>query len=243
LESRLNRFAADNPGQLDKLTADRVDGWLRAQQDKEGWSGQTRNHYRASLLNFLRFARRARWLSFTPSDFADFATAAVRRGQVEIFTPDQARDLLKAAPTRLLPALVLALFSGLRPSEIHRVTWDGIDFDRGYVYGFEGKVRTAGHRLAHLPPNAVAWLRPFKAKGKITDYYCVSSQFLDVAKKAKVRWIHDGPRHSFVSYRLALLGDIARVSEETGTNATTLRKHYRRPVAKEEAERYFGIVP
>ena len=79
--------------------------------------------------------------------------------------------------------------------------------------------------------------------GKITDYYCVSSQFLDLAKKAKVRWIHDGPRHSFVSYRLALLGDIARVSEETGTNATTLREHYRRPVAKEEAERYFGIVP
>jgi hypothetical protein len=42
---------------------------------------------------------------------------------------------------------------------------------------------------------------------------------------------------------LAQIGDIARVSEETGTNPKTLRKHYRRPVPKEEAEKYFAIVP
>jgi hypothetical protein len=77
----------------------------------------------------------------------------------------------------------------------------------------------------------------------VCDYDCLSDRFLFLAKEAGVKWIHDGPRHSYVSYRLAQLGDIGRVSEETGTNPTTLRKHYRRPVTKEEAEKYFAIVP
>jgi integrase len=247
LTSRLNLFAEENPGRLDILDADRCEGWLRGLQEKNKWSGQTRNHYRAALLNFLNFAWRARYISFTPERFAQFAPAAIHRGQVEIFTPAQAEKLLRAAVPRMVPSLVLALFSGLRPSEIHRVKWEGVDVERGYVYGFEGKVRTAGHRLAHLPPNAIQWLKPFKANSPadslLCDYDCLSNRFLFLAKEAELKWIHDGPRHSYVSYRLAILGDIARVSEETGTNMTTLRKHYRRPVPKEEAEKYFAIVP
>lgn len=62
-------------------------------------------------------------------------------------------------------------------------------------------------------------------------------------RMAGVNWIDDGSRHSFESYQLTLLRDIARVSEETGTSASTLRNHYRRPISAEVAKKWFEIRP
>lgn len=78
LASRLGRFRDENAGTVDALTPDRLDAWLRGLRKIEGdklggpLEPQTRNHYRAALLNFLGFARRRRWIAWLPADFAEF---------------------------------------------------------------------------------------------------------------------------------------------------------------------------
>lgn len=252
MRSRLGRFAAENAGMLDKVTPERLDAWLRGLRKIErsgdgvklggAIEGQTRNHYRAALLNFIGYARRKRWLSFLPEEFAAFAPLCVERGEVGIFAPSDVGKLLISSPDDLRPALVLGFFSGLRPSEVLRVEWSDIDLAAGHVF-VRGKVRTARHRIAPVPPNGVAWLRPVASEGKVCAYAHPGISGKDLAEREGLVWIHDGPRHSFVSYRLAILGDFAKVSEETGTSVKTLRQHYRRPVPKAVAEEYFGIVP
>jgi integrase len=255
LESRLGRFAAENPGSLDKLTPEHLDNWLRELRkvkkigDKIQLKGpvslQTRNHYRAALTNLLHFASKPgrRWLSFPASEFEDnFEPAKVERGEIEIFTPEQVTEMFNKAPKELLASLIFAFFSGLRPSEIQRLQWKDVNLEEGHVF-VRGKTRTARYRVAHLPANAIAWLSRVDRRQTVCGYWHPGDAASDLAGRLNIRWIHDGPRHSFVSYRLAELRDMAKVSEETGTSAETLRKHYRKPIPASEATKYFAIYP
>lgn len=160
---------------------------------------------------------------------------------MEIFSPEDTCSILRKAPDGLRPALVFGFFSGLRPSEIMRLSWEDVDLKAGHVY-VRGKVRTARNRIAFVPHNAAVWLVG-GGKGRVCGYAHPGVSAKQWAAKARIPWIHDGPRHSFVSYRLAVLGDFAKVSEETGTSVKTLRQHYRRPVPKALGEIYFGLLP
>jgi integrase len=250
LKARLERFVADNSLTLDKMTPERIDLWLRGlckinqkgERTKEPVSLQTRNHYRAAITNLLHFASLPgrRWLSFSPVEFEQsYPPASVERGEVAIFTPADTQKLLHGAPEALLGPLVFGFFSGLRPSEVLRLHWEDVDLNAGHVF-VRGKVRTARYRIAPLLPNAVAWLRGVDRRRKVCDYFHPGDAGSALAARLGVEWIHDGPRHSFVSYRLAIVGDLGKVSEETGTSAKTLRLHYRRPIPKSVAEEYFA---
>jgi hypothetical protein len=50
-------------------------------------------------------------------------------------------------------------------------------------------------------------------------------------------------RHSFVSYHLALFGDVAKTELQAGHDRAVLFGHYRELVTQEEAEEYFTSVP
>lgn len=250
LETTVGGFRDGNSGTVDKLTPERVYNWLVSLRKQGGGKPgpQTFNHQRARLLNFLHFARRSRWLSFDVDRFAeDYPPREVRRAPVEIFAPAEMVKLFRAARLEEIPALVLGGFSGLRPSESIRVNSSGLDFKAGAVFGFAGKVRTAGDRVAPLPACAIAWLAPLGLEGRVVSTYTnpdsLSHAFLKLAERAGVKWKHDGLRHSFVSYRLSVIGNIDQVSEETGTEKKTLRKHYRRPVLREVADEWFALDP
>ena len=57
------------------------------------------------------------------------------------------------------------------------------------------------------------------------------------------KWKHNGLRHSFVSYRLAELRDIAKVSDEAGNSPQMILKHYRQLVTKTAATDWFSVSP
>jgi hypothetical protein len=144
------------------------------------------------------------------------------------------------------------LFAGIRHSEIQGrpkdkvppLDWKDINLRTGEVFVGEGKVRTAGQRFAHLSANGRRWLRPhWKRSGPVFKWKHLAKRFERLSRKCGVAWQHNGPRHSFISYRIATTKNIAKVSEETGTDASTLRKKYRRPVPRKVAREYFGIVP
>ena len=68
------------------------------------------------------------------------------RPEIAILTPAQARSLLNAARARtpeLVPYLAIAVFAGVRPTELQRLSWADINCDLRYIHigGGVSKVR------------------------------------------------------------------------------------------------------
>ena len=56
-------------------------------------------------------------------------------------------------------------------------------------------------------------------------------------------WQENGLRHSFISYRLAVLHGTARVAVEAGNSPEVIFAHYRELVTPETAEEWFKVKP
>jgi hypothetical protein len=56
-------------------------------------------------------------------------------------------------------------------------------------------------------------------------------------------WKHNALRHSFISYRVATVKNIAEVSLEAGNSPQMIFQHYREVVDADEAKKWFAIVP
>jgi hypothetical protein len=56
-------------------------------------------------------------------------------------------------------------------------------------------------------------------------------------------WQENGLRHSFISYRLAILHDTARVALEAGNSPEVIFGHYRELVTPEQAQAWFNVRP
>jgi hypothetical protein len=50
-------------------------------------------------------------------------------------------------------------------------------------------------------------------------------------------------RHSFISYRIAIVKSADQVALEAGKSAAMIFRQYREPTTEETAREWFGIVP
>ena len=55
--------------------------------------------------------------------------------------------------------------------------------------------------------------------------------------------VHNGLRHSFCSYRLAVTKSAVQVALEAGNSPKMLFENYRELVTEKDALAYFGILP
>jgi integrase len=90
---------------------------------------------------------------------------------VDIPTTAEIRAMLAAAKGRWRPLLLVAVFAGLRSSELRGLTWSAIDFDKAELhvrqrmdrYNTVGKPKSeAGERTVPLPPQVLSELRAWK---------------------------------------------------------------------------------
>ena len=166
--------------------------------------------------------------------------------QISIYTPDEMGRMLLAAKARHLPFLAIGAFAGIRSAEIHRLHWEDIKWDRGHIEIAGHKAKTAARRLVPLPDNLKAWLAPWREKtGLIIESEDKSGALNELAVKAKIPggWRQNALRHSFISYRVALTGDVARTALEAGNSAKMIFRHYREVVDGEASKAWFSIMP
>jgi integrase len=228
-----------------RLTSILIEDWLRSEQKKNNWTGRTRNHYRAAVSNLLSFAKRRGYLArdWLEMDFVQKATEEDQ--EIGIYSPNELKKILDQKPSAdLLPFVVLSAFADTRPSEVCRLRWEDFHFDTGELFIGAGKVRTAGHRVAPILPNCAAWLAPVrKASGPVSSLTDFSHPLAELLLAAGVAPVHDGLRHSFISYRRMLTKNLSQVSGETGTDPVTLTKRYCRPVPQADALAWFALAP
>jgi integrase len=55
--------------------------------------------------------------------------------------------------------------------------------------------------------------------------------------------IHDGLRHSYISYRVPILKDLPAVALEAGNSVEVIQEHYNKVSTEKDAKRYFSINP
>jgi integrase len=248
LESRLGRFAEDFKMPIGSLTTDNVEHFL----ENLGSGGRTRFNYARLLRTLFRFAQAKKYLAKDVDLMEGIDVEHTDTSEIEIFTPEELARLLSSARKEFIPFLAIGAFAGLRHAEIKRLDWADIDLARGHIVVEAGKAKTGSRRIVPIQPNLKAWLTDHeKTSGPVVPFANCAKQLLwlvddtnDAAPDDKpLKWKHNALRHSFVSYRFAILKSADQVAAEAGNSPQMIFGHYRELVTPEQAKGWFALFP
>jgi integrase len=240
----LKRFTSQVNGNISDVTVSDINSFLQAQDSLGPW---TKNALRACLVTMFGFAKRQGYLH------PDRKTAAeqtekfkVQEKEIAIFTPEEIERLLLTSHARIMPLMAIGAFAGVRSAEIRKLDWSDLKWERGLIEVSGRIAKTRSRRLVPLTDNLKAWLAPLKREsGPVIEMSDPSGTLGDVAIKAGIPggWRQNALRHSFISYRVAETGDVARTSLEAGNSPKVIFRHYREVVTEADAKAWFAIYP
>ena len=259
LRMALESFAKQFPGPIGEVRGAAMDEWLRGL----GWAPRTRNNMRSSVQTLFNFAIARKHLPKDHDELDAVARVKDGEGEIEVFTPAEMAEILQRADEALIPFLALGAFAGIRHAEIVRLDWRDIHFEDGIIEIRAAKAKTASRRTIPLLDNLRAWLSPFRqADGLVCEYRNVSNQMdrlvrvINAAQGGKAaggkrkgnevtafKWKHNALRHSFISYRVAAIQNVAQVALEAGNSPQMIFRHYRELVRPADAVKWFAIAP
>ncbi len=240
LRTTLNRFAAKFPGEILEATSQEIDAWLRSLDVAAG----TRNSMLRCIKVFFSFARERNYLPEDRGTAADTVKLVKNvSDNYSIFSPKQMAAILHAAPPRLIPILAIEAFTGIRVAELSRLDWSAVDLDRRIIELRADQAKTASRRVVPIPDNLVAWLAPLERTGKVVSAKNLYVDMTALARALKIPWPRNVLRHSFISYRIAIVKSADQVALEAGNSPSMIFKHYRELTTEQEAEKWFGILP
>lgn len=202
----------------------------------------TRNNVARIMYRFFTWATKAGYCIGNPLAAVD--RAKIDEAKPALFTPDEARALLKHAD-EMTPVIALGLFAGIRTEALWLLDWSSIGPDKIEVPGHADKLRR--RRFVEIQTNLAKWLAPYRrASGRVCPH-CkawAGKRISKIAEAAGVAWKHNAMRHSFPSYLLELKQDAAYVAKQMGhASPETFYRHYRELVTKQDAKAWFSIIP
>ena len=241
LSRRLGRFAEAFQVPISTVTGPQVEAFLR----NRGHAARTQNNERRLIGTLFKYAVKRGYLPKDHDEMSAVERADDTGNDIEVFTPDELRKLLQLVRPEMVPYLAIAAFAGLRAAEIDRLDWSEVNLTERFIEIKASKSKTASRRLAPIPDNLLAWLTPYvQPFGPVCNFERSDKQlFYYLAPKAGLKWKRNGLRHSFISYRLAVVKDIGEVSLEAGNSAQMIFKHYRQLVTEKQGSDWFSILP
>jgi integrase len=264
LEKHFRRFNRTfGTRKIHDIDVEEISLWLNECIDEKTlkpWKPKTKRSTRASLVSLGNFARKQLKAIPMNGDETEFQKVPLpkvdSKQEVDIYTPAELQKLLLTAINEdidMIPIIVLGCWLGLRPAEAHgedvdreNLRWEAFIWEDGYLSVFGQKVRSKPTRHVPIPSVARKWLEPFRdLKGPIWRYASRHSKSLiALRKKAEVRSITDGYRHSYASYRIRQLkGDLVKLAEEMGNSPEELIASYKRNVTDATADAWFNVLP
>jgi len=255
LRLRLGQFAESFAVPLSTVSSKQIQDWLTNRRV----AGRTQNNYRRIISTLFKFAIRRGYLPKDNDELSGVEKIRDSGGEIEVFTPPELQKLFAACQTPvqergkwrtrhdMIPYLAIAAFCGLRAAEIQRLDWSEVHLTGAerFIEVKASKAKTASRRTVPIPDNCAAWLAPYaQASGPVATFDRSDKQlFIYLAGTAGVPWKHNGLRHSFISYRLALIKNVHQVSLEAGNSPQMVFAHYRQLVRESEAAAWFAISP
>jgi integrase len=235
------------------MNAPDISAALIEESIEQATSGGARafNNIRGTVCAVFSFGQRR---GYIPADRKTQAALVDKRvvieSDIEIYSPGEFSAILHGIDPRLVPAVALGGLAGIRTSEIFRMSWEQIDFHKGFILLNKQFTKTRRRRIIPICDTLRAWIEPLAGEGRL--YPCRDITALENLLRA--HWPKDsegktlpkrknGLRHSYGTYRFALLQDEARVSSEMGNSPGELRTHYAELATPEQAKEWFAVTP
>ena len=140
----------------------------------------------------------------------------------------------------------LAYFAGIRPStdegELVKLAAQEdkiINLATGYIIIPENVAKTEQKRHVKIPENLLQWLRAYE--GKPIAPVNLKNDYRHIRQKFNLQ--SDEPRHSFISYHVALHRSIGDTALQAGNSERMIESHYLNLHTVEEGQEFFSIVP
>ena len=204
--------------------------------------------YALGLIRTLRpafsYAVRQGMLPESPFSKLEPIRTTARTG-IDIFTPEEARQLMETAPADCKAAYALLLFAGIRPVELTRLKWGSVR--EGFIHLTPDVTKTAQVRNVEIEANLAAWLKS-TGEHKPEEHICPSNwkrKNQATRRDAGLANRQDVARHSYATYHLAKYRDKGALEENMGhtTGSAMLFRHYRAAATPAQAEEYWSILP
>ena len=253
LTGRLRRFAVDfGPRPIGGITPEEISPWLSGLNLAPVGS----NNFRRNLAVLFNFAAGR---GFAPETVMK-KTIKIKEvdEEIEILTVGECDALIRNADPAIRPALVLALFCGVRDDEVRRLDWRAVDWEGDSLIIGANVSKVNQRRIVPLRENVKAWLAPLRQTGGlIHPVGRAAKAHLQAARvaagfgtpvackddKTLRPWLHNALRHSYASYALAQWPDAAALALEMGNSPAVILKHYRQLVKPAAAAAFWKITP
>lgn len=243
--ARLGKAAKSFSGAIGEVTASDLERWLDGLKVR----GRNRNNYRGALTTVFSFARKRGYLARNVRTEAEYVAVATDRGNpIRVYSAEQSSEILHRISERWVPFAAIGAFAGLRAAEIHRLAWSDVNLSEGHIVVDRHKDKTGRRRIVPIQPNLKAWLkRHAESSGWVCPHYTHDStlliEFSKAFKQTGVSSVHNGFRHSYASYRLAVVKSADEVGLEMNTSPRKLFQNYRELVTEKAGLAYFAVFP
>lgn len=241
----LDRFAKACKMSIGSVEAEDIRAFLDAQMV----SHRTRANLRNSIATLFSFARNEGHLPDDQRTAAERVPQKKAKGkQIAAYTPAELAKIMAAVPERLVPAVAIAAFAGIRSAELLRLEWTHVQLSQRTIILPPEVTKTASRRVIPIAPALADWLRPHvKKEGSVAPPYQnldnLTRIIVEIVAAAGVKPLRNGFRHSFATHRLAVTQSAAQTSLEMGNSARKLFEHYNAGATKAEGRRWFAVKP
>lgn len=237
-----------------------LQAWFNHRTQALGW--KRKSDIRANLVQFWRWARKQRLIGPEPDTVPDRLQefGSEIKGSLRILTAAEFKQLEEHILPEFRAWLVLGCFAGLRPGEIHPgpvkksakrgLRCEEIDWQFS-VIRLPAVVSKGGKRSRNIPisPALREYLQWAGIKPGMTGPVCMEnpSHTRELARLGKLlfngAWPQNSCRHSFGSYRNAILRNLPQVAEEMGSSPAMLHAHYHNPQPEQLGKSWFELRP
>ena len=146
----------------------------------------------------------------------------------------------------MVPYFALTLFAGIRPDykdgEIAKLAPKDIRLETGVIFIEPEVSKVNEKRSIQIQPNLAQWLQRYP----ISEYPIIPSRrFRDmwVSVRKRFNLSHDVMRHTFITMLVAKFRSVGDASLQAGNSEAVIRRHYLDIRTKEEAEKFWNIMP
>ena len=206
-------------------------------------SQQTRKNYLSKTKQFFNWAVSEDLISTNP--------IALEKVRVDQHIPKaySIQDTIiitklvqKSKYKTLIPYICIGLFSGLRPTEVERINWSNIHFDDNIISVEPNQTKVKRSRHAELNNTLKSWLN-ISSKHKQIKPRNFQRLFKSFKKELNIEWIPDGLRHTYATYWLPINQNKDLLANYMGNSRSVIDKHYLKPALKQDAEKFWNLVP
>lgn len=255
MKRRLETFALAFAKPIIEVKTAEISEWLRnlkghTKTRKEvDLAPKTRNHYRNSIVQLFNHARDYGYLpKGMPTEAEAVKTLDVVPPTNQIFTVEEIEKVLKNAPARLVAPMAIKAFSGVRTEEMLNLHWEHLNLESKYIRLPAEVTKTKERRLVPMQDNLVAWLSSHKkTAGRICHRWqrpqALVQAFDRYGKRQGVNLGANKFRNSYISYRVAVTHDVAKVALESGNSPRIIQREYLELATEEEGKRWFNVFP